>query len=135
MQWLELWRESRATRKAPSLTVRIVAAMLCMASIVAVTYGVAIYYGITLAEETLIGREMQIKLELASETRGSAFFDEVERIYSDKRTSGYPPVPERYRSMEDGFGESFEDDKDYFVYKRIVAFLLVVACFTIIIPC
>lgn len=25
--------------------------------------------------------------------------------------------------------------KDYFVYKRIVAFLLVVACFTIIIPC
>lgn len=25
--------------------------------------------------------------------------------------------------------------KDYFVYKQIVAFLLVVACFTIIIPC
>ena len=117
MQWLELWRESRTARKAPSLTVRIVAAMLCMASIVAVTYGVAIYYGITLAEETLIGREMQTKLERASEARGSAFFDEVERIYSDERTSGYPPVPERYRSMEDGFGESLEDDTDYFVYK------------------
>lgn len=78
MQWLELWRESRTARKAPSLTVRIVAAMLCMASIVAVTYGVAIYYGITLAEETLIGREMQTKLERASEARGSVFFDEVE---------------------------------------------------------
>lgn len=117
MQWLELWRESRTARKAPSLTVRIVAAMLCMASIVAVTYGVAIYYGITLAEETLIGREMQTKLERASKSRGSVFFDEVERIYSDERTSGYPPVPERYRSMEDGFGESLEDDTDYFVYK------------------
>ena len=37
--------------------------------------------------------------------------------------------------MLQGMNAGEEQLKDYFVYKQIVAFLLVVACFTIIIPC
>lgn len=111
------FRDFLAGRAGPSITTRVVMAMLCMVTIVTVTYGFAIVYGITLAEESLMGREMEMKLELAMKSERPAIFDAMERIYADtKRTTAYPPVPERYLAMGEGFNESL-GERDYFVYK------------------
>lgn len=102
-----------------TLTARIVLAMLCMVTMVALAYGLAIYYGITLTEETLIGREMQTKLELVMDGSPQAAFAEVEKVYTDSpRFTGYPPIPEQFKSADEGFGECF-GDTDYFVYKIV----------------
>ncbi len=106
-----------AGRAGLSITARVVMAMLCMVTIVSVTYSFAIVYGISLAEESLMGREMAMKLELAMESKSPQIFDAMERIYADtKRTSAYAPVPERYRALPEGFSESL-GERDYFVYK------------------
>ena len=105
--------------KALSLTARIVLAMLCMVTLVAFSYGFAIYYGISLTEETLIGRKMQMKLELVMDGSPQTAFAGVEKIYTDSpRFTGYPPIPAMFQSAEEGFGECF-GDTDYFVYKIV----------------
>ncbi len=106
-----------AGRVGFSITARVVMAMLCMVTIVSVTYSFAIVYGITLAEESLMGREMAMKLELAMKSDPPEIFDAMERIYADtKRSTKYPPVPERYLAMGEGFSESL-GERDFFVYK------------------
>ena len=102
-----------------SLTARIVSAMLCMVTLVAFSYGFAIYYGISLAEETLIGREMQTKLELVMAGPPQTVVAPVEKIYTDSpRVTGYPPIPAMFQSVEEGFSECL-GDTDYFGYKVV----------------
>jgi len=104
---------------SPTITARVVVAMLCMVTIVTVTYGLAIFYGISLAEESLVGLEMESKLTLAASGQHPELYDRLEKIYADtKRTTAYPPVPERYRGLKEGFSESL-GDADYFVYKMV----------------
>lgn len=101
-----------------TLTARIVLAMLCMVTLVAVSYGLAIIYGIGMAEETLMGREMQAKLELAVSGQHPSYYREAERIYTDAPGQAYPIPPERYRDLPEGFSESL-GDPDYFVLKIV----------------
>lgn len=105
--------------KALSLTARIVMAMLCMVTMVALSYGFAIYYGISLTEETLIGREMQMKLELAMNGSPWGAPAGMGEIYTDSpRFTGYPPIPAMFQTAEEGFGECL-GDTDYFGYKIV----------------
>lgn len=116
MEIFERWRTG-ATKSAQSLTLRIVSAMLCVVTLAVITYAAAMFYGISLAEEVLIGRDLEEKLQKVAEHRGFAADDETETVYTTATGTDFPPVPKRYLTMKEGFSESLGDE-DYFIFKQ-----------------
>lgn len=104
-----------------TLTARIILSMIAMIAVVGITYCFAIYYGIHLAEETLIGQRMKERIELAvawkkpEEVKAADYF--VIFSSNPKESGGFEAVPAEYMKLEDGFQEVLSSDEDYFLYK------------------
>ncbi len=104
-----------------SLTARILISMLCMVFVVGLTYCLALFYGIHLAEDTLIGQKMKERIELAITLK------DVEKVKSadysvifttePENAHGFQKAPIEYLKYEDGFHEIVNADEDYFLYK------------------
>ncbi len=104
-----------------TLTARIILSMIAMIAVVGITYCFAIYYGIHLAEETLIGQRMKERIELAvawkkpEEVKVADYF--VIFSSNPKESGGFETVPAEYMKLEDGFQEVLSAGEDYFLYK------------------
>lgn len=104
-----------------TLTARILISMLCMVFVVGLTYCLALFYGIHLAEDTLIGQKMKERIELAVTLK------DVEKVKSTdysiiftsepNKAHGFQKAPLEYLKFEDGFHEIVSADEDYFLYK------------------
>lgn len=104
-----------------TLTARILISMLCMVFVVGLTYCLALFYGIHLAEDTLIGQKMKERIELAITLK------DVEKVKSadysviftsePNKAHGFQKAPPEYLKFEDGFHEIVNADEDYFLYK------------------
>lgn len=104
-----------------SLTARILISMLCMVFVVGLTYCLALFYGIHLTEDTLIGQKMKERIELAITLK------DVEKVKSadysvifttePENAHGFQKAPIEYLKYEDGFHEIVNADEDYFLYK------------------
>ena len=104
-----------------TLTARILISMLCMVFVVGFTYCFALFYGIHLAEDTLIGQKMKERIELAITLKDvdkvkSADYSVIFTTEPDK-AHGFQKAPLEYLKYEDGFHEIIKDDEDYFLYK------------------
>ncbi len=104
-----------------TLTARILISMLCMVFVVGLTYCLALFYGIHLAEDTLIGQKMKERIELAITLKDveKVKSSEFSIIFTTKpnEVHGFQSVPEEYLQFEEGFHEVVNEGEDYFLYK------------------
>lgn len=107
-------------RKTPQpLARRIIGAMLIMAVLVASSYCLALWYGITATERVLIGTHLAQIVErvekdpLHQRTAVSVLYAEGDL------KGGLPAIPAQYQNLPEGFSEVLADtDDDLFVYKK-----------------